>query len=987
MVNLVQHKNISEPSILMQIYKELLAKYQNTAQQVKIEEAMSQVKMISNGNDNGLSQEQAQELFKKLQVLAKELGTDITVHLVDVGQKKNKDSEDSQSNSNGNDNSNNDNDNSNKNIREENMADLIEVENSNYHHAYLTPEEIFQQHVVGQEDYDAFKFFEQLCTAHHFIQEDKECTEHLFVFVVGVLNYLAKKENYTVNWETFNSNLLFTRVIELYKEYSNEIPQVIKEEGEIYFEEILDLVEEDQLSLNDLEDLEDYEDLVEQHNYCVEKIKEVFSLNENVKHLLLELQNKFTPEVERSDTYNIIQNIIYHGDIPVEKQGKIQNRILRSKKIISYLLNEQTTLHNIVQGLITKDANQFFAGLDNYVHTYLEQEETPKAIDELSINDIICLFFSDTFITIQSPKSQLASMVIELMFEHYEEAIFAQFIERYKVPKNVVIRVFNEDNNKEFFLPLIEFALFTKNYQIIPSLLSLGFKLEPFSAKIIEEDQVYQYQYKPFTSMELFSENDLIVMIEHDLLHAKQIVDYEQVIENDSAAVSNNIFFYLAYEQYNDAFIRLYEKNKLLNPGFTTKEFKTYHKTDLLSYYLHVTNKLNAANLDMQILNIFMQDGYVVGDNNSEQAGDVITALRGYEIDSLVDAVYYLNDIFPAKFKAKSVVAKKVVKKKEPEIIQWFDRTKLEQHFKRIEKDRDSANKEYIKNMLSNQHHLKKNLIVDDESFFDTLQNQFPNFEEVIRFYKSQFRLKKLSGKTRITPVLLLGEPGIGKTYFAKKLAQCLNTGYTFIDMASITANWILTGNNGSWKSAKQGKILEAMMNSPTINPIFLMDEIEKARGGDYDPTSSLYQLLEEINAKSFTDEFIDFSFDASGIIYIACANTLGNLSEPLQTRFKIINVPKPNSEQLDIIIHNIYHEAIQDAQIFSPTLDPAVIQLLKKETLRSIKVMVDEAVGVALLEMNMDEMETLVAEEKHIQLELKHFQSPSKKKPMGFSK
>lgn len=983
MVNLVQHKNISEPNILIKIYKELLAKYQNTAQQPQIEEAFSQIKMMSNDN-SGLSQDQAQELFKKLQVLAKELGTDITVHLVDVGQKKNKDNEDAHSNSNGNDNNS---DNSNKDSHEEKMADLIDVENSNYHHAYLTPEEIFQQHVVGQEDYDAFKFFEQLCTAHHFIQEDKECTEHLFVFVVGVLNYLAKKENYTVNWDTFNSNLLFTRVIELYKEYSNEIPHVIKEEGEIYFEEILELVEEDQLSLNDLEDLEDYEDIVEQHNYCVEKIKEVFTLNENVKHLLLELQNKFTPEVERSDTYNIIQNIIYHGDIPVEKQGKIQNRILRSKKIISYLLNEQTTLHNIVQGLITKDANQFFAGLDTYVNTYLEQEETPKAINELSINDIICLFFSDTFVTIQSPKSQLASMIIELMFEHYDETIFAQFIERYNIPKNVVIRVFNEDNNKEFFLPLIEFALFTKNYQIIPSLLSLGFKLEPFSAKIIEEDQVYQYQYKPFTSMELFSENDLIVMIEHDLLHAKQIVDYEQVIENDSAAVSNNIFFYLAYQQYNDAFIRLYEKNKLLNPSFTTKEFKTYHKTDLLSYYLHVTNKLNAANLDMQILNIFMHDGYVVSENSSEQGGDVITALRGYEIDSLVDAVYYLNDIFPAKFKAKSTVTKKIAKKKEPEIIQWFDRSKLEQHFKRIEKDRDSANKEYIKNMLSNQHHLKKNLIVDDESFFDTLQNQFPNFEEVIRFYKSQFRLKKLSGKTRITPVLLLGEPGIGKTYFAKKLAQCLNTGYTFIDMASITANWILTGNNGSWKSAKQGKILEAMMNSPTINPIFLMDEIEKARGGDYDPTSSLYQLLEEINAKSFTDEFIDFSFDASGIIYIACANTLGNLSEPLQTRFKIINVPKPNSEQLDIIIHNIYHEAIQDAQIFSPNLDPAVIQLLKKETLRSIKVMVDEAVGVALLEMNMDEMEHLVAEEKQIQLELKHFQSPSKKKPMGFSK
>ena len=67
--------------------------------------------------------------------------------------------------------------------------------------------------------------------------------------------------------------------------------------------------------------------------------------------------------------------------------------------------------------------------------------------------------------------------------------------------------------------------------------------------------------------------------------------------------------------------------------------------------------------------------------------------------------------------------------------------------------------------MLSENNHLRKNLVIEDENFFDSLKAKFPNFNEVIDFYKGQFRLKRLTGKTRIQPILLLGEAGVGKTY------------------------------------------------------------------------------------------------------------------------------------------------------------------------------------------------------------------------------
>lgn len=280
---------------------------------------------------------------------------------------------------------------------------------------------------------------------------------------------------------------------------------------------------------------------------------------------------------------------------------------------------------------------------------------------------------------------------------------------------------------------------------------------------------------------------------------------------------------------------------------------------------------------------------------------------------------------------------------------------------------------------------IKPRLTVNEE-IFDTLQSRFPHFAEVISFYKAQFRLNLLTGRDYIPPVLLLGPPGIGKTVFAKEFAKALATGYTFIDMASSSASWTLSGLTSSWNGAKPGKLVTAMVDSPTASPIVLLDEIEKSgtSGHGQDPRTPLYQLLEENTAKAFTDEFVDFPVDLSRIIYIACANSTDGLTEPLLTRFQIFEIADPSDDQHGAILESIYQAEVAGTLAFPEHLPHEVKVHLKGQSLRTAKVQISKAISSVLLSISMEELRS--AKPHSLDLSVANFQQKQKpKKAMGF--
>ncbi len=190
-----------------------------------------------------------------------------------------------------------------------------------------------------------------------------------------------------------------------------------------------------------------------------------------------------------------------------------------------------------------------------------------------------------------------------------------------------------------------------------------------------------------------------------------------------------------------------------------------------------------------------------------------------------------------------------------------------------------------------------------------SLCERLPNFTEVIDDVKRHVALSQdCQDGLEITPMLLLGEPGIGKTHFARELAALLGTGMNLVPMSSMTAGWLLSGSSSQWRGSRPGKVFEALVEGPYANPVIVVDEIDKA-GTDtqYDPLGALYSLLEHDTASCFTDEFAEVAIDASQVIWISTANDARAIPEPILNRMNVFEVPSPTPEQARAIAHQLY--------------------------------------------------------------------------------
>ncbi|MDA1118578.1 MAG: AAA family ATPase [Proteobacteria bacterium] len=193
----------------------------------------------------------------------------------------------------------------------------------------------------------------------------------------------------------------------------------------------------------------------------------------------------------------------------------------------------------------------------------------------------------------------------------------------------------------------------------------------------------------------------------------------------------------------------------------------------------------------------------------------------------------------------------------------------------------------------------------------DELFEDLPNFSHVLEDIRKQLALCMDSeDAVELPPMLLLGAPGIGKTHFARRIAQLLGTGFGFVPMSSLTAGWILSGASSQWKNAKPGKVFETFLNGEYANPVMVMDELDKTSAdGQYDPLGALYGLLEVDTAMRFVDEFAEIPIDASGAVWFATANDASRIPEPILNRMHVYEIEAPDAEGAARIALAIYRE------------------------------------------------------------------------------
>lgn len=241
-----------------------------------------------------------------------------------------------------------------------------------------------------------------------------------------------------------------------------------------------------------------------------------------------------------------------------------------------------------------------------------------------------------------------------------------------------------------------------------------------------------------------------------------------------------------------------------------------------------------------------------------------------------------------------------------------------------------------------------------DTEIFNEIAQTMPNFAHVVEFLRRSLALSiAADASLTLPPLLLLGPPGVGKTFFSQEVARVIGTEFKSIPMSSMTAGWILSGSAAQWRSAKIGKVADTFVKSLYANPVFLVDEIDKATGSrDFDPIGSLYQLFEYDTARVFTDEFLAVPIDTTLASWILTANDRASITGPILSRLAIFEIAPPSEEQKQTTTRSVYRKELAKFPKlkFSSELDDAVVAKITTANPRDIRKILYSALGNAAL-------------------------------------
>lgn len=226
-----------------------------------------------------------------------------------------------------------------------------------------------------------------------------------------------------------------------------------------------------------------------------------------------------------------------------------------------------------------------------------------------------------------------------------------------------------------------------------------------------------------------------------------------------------------------------------------------------------------------------------------------------------------------------------------------------------------------------------------------TLRIDFPNFAHALDALEASLALSIGDPDYSISPMLLHGEPGIGKTTFAMAIADRLSVRFDMVSAGSLQGGFDLAGTSSHWSNASAGRVVRLLAESDSASPVLLIDEVDKISGDErYSPVNTLLDMLEPRTARRFRDEALQLQFDASRMIVLLTANDLHSIPAPLRSRSQVVAIEPLSTDQRFAIIRKLVDRHAGQLAIDDDTVE----RIGSTGDLRKVQQTIKKAAGLA---------------------------------------
>lgn len=286
-----------------------------------------------------------------------------------------------------------------------------------------------------------------------------------------------------------------------------------------------------------------------------------------------------------------------------------------------------------------------------------------------------------------------------------------------------------------------------------------------------------------------------------------------------------------------------------------------------------------------------------------------------------------------------------------------------------------------------------KRLVVPVRAHWDRLldlRERLPNqrlwVEQVLNRVKLQIATQQ---PLKLSPTLLAGPPGNGKSYLLHQMAEVFDLPCLEIQLGGNADNLSLIGTSRHWSSAAPGKLALFLARSEVANPLVLLEEIDKSGLGQHGWTLDIVlMLLESENARRFEDKYVEVPIDMSFCSFLATANQTEHLPAPLLSRFQVCQVDAPQARQWSAILDLLYRDLRNRdgrAQLFADAMPSELQQEMLRgcASIRELRLRLEQGFDAALARF--DSPEALQACGGHLLPTPPALLAPKQERRIGF--